>query len=103
MNYPRTYRNELYTFLKKYPEDLKVYYNHYGDMDTFKSTFVIKDDILYLSLSTDNFGNGLNVGELVQLLKSVSDKNIEVSTYYDFVNGHKDYHCNMPIENIYFK
>ena len=103
MNYPRTRRDELLSLLQKYPKEFTVYYNHYGDMDTFKSSFIIKDDILYLSLSTDNFGNGLKVGELVQLLKSASDKNIEVSTYYDFVNGHKDYHCNMPISLIYFK
>jgi hypothetical protein len=104
MNYPRTYRNQLCEFIKKYPEELTVYYNNYGDMDTFTGTFTLKNNILYLCLSTDHDNSrGITVKSLIQLLESCSDEDIEVSTCFNFENGYNDYHCNMPINLIYFK
>jgi hypothetical protein len=104
MSYSRTYRNELYTFIKKYPEELTVYYNNYGDMDTFSGTFTMKDNILYLCLSMkEDISDSLTVKSLIELLESCSDKNVEVSTYFSFQNGYNDFHCNMPIDLIYFK
>lgn len=105
MAYSRTFRNELIVLLEKYPSNLTVYYNVYGDMEYLYGTFVLRNNTLYIKQTSrpEDYERPLTVETFLDLLKTSSTENIEVSTYQESYRGGYNFDSNFIMDNIYFR